>query len=273
MPIALAVAAHPDDIAIDMAGTLLHLKKKGWELHCVTLASGSGGSSTLDAKEIVKIRRQEEEEACKELGATYHPGFVNDYEIIYSTPLLHKVAALIRKVAPDIILTQNISDYMADHSNTASVTISAAFAKGHRNFPTDPPTPPINKDVALYIAQPYGNRDQFRRWVMPEIYVDIKPVEKEKEKVLRRHKSQVEEFAKDAGDKDALVNNMRQFCKEVGDWSKRYEIAEGWRRHSHLGYAKKEIDPLGEALRDVCFIDPEYETSLFKSSQTDRNRD
>ena len=41
---AFAIAAHPDDIEFYMAGTLLLLKKAGYAIHYMTLASGSCGS-------------------------------------------------------------------------------------------------------------------------------------------------------------------------------------------------------------------------------------
>jgi len=271
--VVLAVSAHPDDIAIDMAGTLILLRERGYEIHCVSIANGSCGSNSLDTEQISILRDREEKCACDKIGAIHHPGFVNDYEVIYSFPLLQKMSSLIRKVAPDIILTQNISDYMFDHSNTAQITITAAFTKAHKNFPADPPFEPFQKDIVVYIAQPYGNRDQFRRWVMPEIYVDISSVLKQKKKSLLSHKSQVEEFGKDAGNPNALLDNMEGFCKEVGKWSARYEYAEGWRRHSHLGYSKEEITPLEDVLKDVCFVDEEYEKSLMNAAQGDRTRE
>ena len=42
--VAMAVAAHPDDIEFYMAGTLLLLREAGYEVHYMTLASGSCGS-------------------------------------------------------------------------------------------------------------------------------------------------------------------------------------------------------------------------------------
>jgi LmbE family N-acetylglucosaminyl deacetylase len=37
-PRVLAIAAHPDDIEIFMAGTLLRLAEAGWELHYFNLS-------------------------------------------------------------------------------------------------------------------------------------------------------------------------------------------------------------------------------------------
>ncbi len=40
-PRVLAIGAHPDDIEFMMAGTLLCLRLKGWEVHYLNIADGS----------------------------------------------------------------------------------------------------------------------------------------------------------------------------------------------------------------------------------------
>ena len=42
---AMAIGAHPDDIEFYMAGTLLLLKKAGYEIHYLNVASGNCGST------------------------------------------------------------------------------------------------------------------------------------------------------------------------------------------------------------------------------------
>ena len=49
MPNALAIAAHPDDIEFMMAGTLLLLKERGWEIHYFNLSTGNRGSARHNA--------------------------------------------------------------------------------------------------------------------------------------------------------------------------------------------------------------------------------
>ena len=57
--VAIAVAAHPDDIEFCMAGTLLLLKRAGYEVHYLTLASGSCGSTQTNARQTKVIRERE----------------------------------------------------------------------------------------------------------------------------------------------------------------------------------------------------------------------
>jgi N-acetylglucosamine malate deacetylase 1 len=40
----------------------------------------------------------------------------------------------------------------------------------------------------------------------------------------------------------------------VGKLSRKFPHAEGWRRHSHLGFAAEETDPLSNVLRDVALF-------------------
>ena len=72
---AMAIAAHPDDIEFMMAGTLLLLKRAGWHIHYLNLASGNCGSLEHSPTTTRAIRRREARAAARILGATYHPSF------------------------------------------------------------------------------------------------------------------------------------------------------------------------------------------------------
>jgi LmbE family N-acetylglucosaminyl deacetylase len=45
---AIAIAAHPDDIELTMVGTLLLLKKAGYEIHYMNLSGGNCGSTEFE---------------------------------------------------------------------------------------------------------------------------------------------------------------------------------------------------------------------------------
>ncbi len=47
---------------------------------------------------------------------------------------------------------------------------------------------------------------------------------------------------------------MREMTEQMGDMLGRFEYAEGWRQHSHLGFSAREIDPLGEILEGRVVI-------------------
>src|SRR5438067_3397116 len=114
---AFAVAAHPDDIEFVMAGTLLLLGRAGFELHYMTIANGCCGSTEWDAAETARIRKREAESAATALGARFYPSLTDDLAIFYDRPTLARLAAIIRDVAPEILLVHSPVDYMEDHMN------------------------------------------------------------------------------------------------------------------------------------------------------------
>jgi LmbE family N-acetylglucosaminyl deacetylase len=244
---AFAVAAHPDDIEFMMAGSLILLGQAGYELHYMNIANGSCGSARHSRDEIVSIRRAEAQAAVRSIGAIYHESLVDDLAIFYEKPLLARVAAIMREVAPEILLVQSPADYMEDHQNAARLAVTAAFSRGMPNFPTDPPRPPIGGDVAVYHAQPYGNRDALRQAVRPGLYVDIESVLEQKRTMLACHRSQKDWLDESQG-LDSYLNTMVDMAAELGTASRRYRYAEGWRRRLHLGFSAQDGDQLANVL-------------------------
>jgi LmbE family N-acetylglucosaminyl deacetylase len=250
-PRAFAVAAHPDDIEFMMAGTLILLGRAGYELHYMTVANGSCGSERLDAGAIASIRRQEAMAAASLVGATYHESLVDDLEILYELGTLRRLAAVMREVGPQILLTHWPDEYMEDHSNTSRLACTAAFARGMPNFRTDPARPGIDGPVTVYHAMPYGLRDPLRRNVRPEMWVDVGDVIGEKRRMLAMHESQKAWLDASQGI-DAYLDQMDEMCAQMGQLSGQYGYAEGWTRRLHLGYCADEADPLGDALAGRC---------------------
>ena len=93
---AIAIAAHPDDIEFVMGGTLMLLKQAGFEIHYMNVASGSCGTTTMDANEARIVRAQEGRDAAEILGAAFHSSLCDDLEVVYSVELLRKLAAVSR---------------------------------------------------------------------------------------------------------------------------------------------------------------------------------
>src|SRR5690554_6288961 len=138
--VVMGFGCHPDDIEFMMAGTLFALKSAGHEIHYMNLANGNCGSLVHSRDEIEMIRQKEAKEAAQVLGATWHPSFCNDMEVIYDLTVIRKIVAVLRKVKPDILLIPALKDYMEDHMNTSRMGITAAFALGMPNFVTIPET-------------------------------------------------------------------------------------------------------------------------------------
>jgi LmbE family N-acetylglucosaminyl deacetylase len=260
-PVVLAVAAHPDDIEFMMAGTLLRLKDAGAAIHMWNLARGDCGTAVHEPGEIARQRAAEAHASARLARATWHAPIAGDMSLYYEPGLLARVAAVIREVQPGIILTQSPQDYMEDHMNTQRLVVSAAFVRGMRNFVTDPPVPAVAGEVVIYHALPHGLRDGLRRAVQPGLYVDITPVLARKRAMLAQHETQKAWLDVSQG-MDSYLHEMEAMAREVGELSGRYAAAEGWRRHSHLGFGRAGDDPLPALLGPACWVDPNYERDL-----------
>ena len=245
--VAFALAAHPDDIEFTMAGTLILLGRAAYELHYMTLTNGSCGTMTLSPDRIGRIRDGEAKRAAQSIGATYHPSFLADLEIFFHKENLSRLTAVVREVNPSLLLVPSPEDYMEDHMNACRLAVTAAFAKGLRNFPTSPQREHVAGDLAIYHAAPHGLHDGLRRRVWPDQYVDIASVIDPKREMLAYHKSQKEWLDETQG-MDSYLDTMIAMSAEVGRMSGTFQYAEGWRRHNHLGYSAREIDPLSDAL-------------------------
>jgi len=260
-PIAIAIAAHPDDIEFNMAGTLLLLKRAGWATHYMNLSSGNCGSSEFNSARTRLVRGHEARAAAQVLGAKYHPPYLDDLEIFYAAASLQKLASTIRQVQPTIILTHSPQDYMEDHMNTSRLAVTAAFARGMPNYRTRPVRPATEQPVTIYHAMPHGLRDGLRRTVVPGSFVNTSTVHELKRSALACHKSQKEWLDRSQG-MDSYLHAMDEMSRTIGKLSRRFEHAEGWRRHSHLGFSGMEVDPLREALPTFFQINRRYERAL-----------
>jgi LmbE family N-acetylglucosaminyl deacetylase len=247
---ALAIAAHPDDIELMIAGTLALLGRAGFELHVMNVADGSCGSMVEDAASTAHRRLLEAKAAAALLGATLHPPIARDLEIFYNEHLLRKVAAVVRQVNPTIVLLQSPVDYMEDHMNAARLGVTATFSRGFPNFRSDPAHPPVSGEVAVYHALPWGLRGPLREPVRPHFFVDIASSLEVKRSALACHASQKEWLDRTQG-LDSYLKAMEDAAISVARASRRFAFAEGWRRHSHLGFGGEHFDPIREALGDT----------------------
>jgi LmbE family N-acetylglucosaminyl deacetylase len=258
--IALAIAAHPDDIEFMMAGTLLLLQQAGYQIHCLNLASGSCGTTEHNARTIKRIRLREAREAAAMLGARLHPPLVDDAEILYELPTLRRVAAIVREVRPTILLTHSPADYMEDHTNACRLAVSAAFVRGAPNFKSIPARPAVGGEVTVYHALPHSLRDPLRRRIPCGAFVNITSVLAAKRAALEAHRSQRNWLAS-SQKLDSYVRAMVDIAREVGRISGRFRYAEGWRRRLHYGFCDAKADPLRDLGKDY-WINQRYERSL-----------
>src|SRR2546430_1729061 len=113
--VVLALMAHPDDAELLCAGTLIRLHALGWELHIATMTAGDCGTTELTAERISEIRIAEARAAAKVIGAAYHCVGESDGFVVYEKPTIRNVTDLFRRIAPTLVITHALRDYMMDH--------------------------------------------------------------------------------------------------------------------------------------------------------------
>jgi LmbE family N-acetylglucosaminyl deacetylase len=222
----------------------------------MNVANGCCGSTTTSAEETAAIREQESRRAASLLGSTYYPPLCNDLEIDYTQSNIRTVCSVIRKARPSVLLTHSPLDYMEDHVQTCRIVLTAAFARGAPNYAAIPECEAWDGDMAIYHAQPHGNRDPLGNWVTPHQAVAIDSVIDRKLALLEQHRSQQAWLQSSQG-----LNSYCQTMLDLGtELAERLKLpcrfAEGWRRHLHLGYASREIDPLADALQPTALLFP-----------------
>jgi LmbE family N-acetylglucosaminyl deacetylase len=246
--IALAIAAHPDDVEFMCAGTLALLHEKGWSIHIATMTPGDCGSAELSRAEISIIRKDEAANSAAILSAGYNCLECDDIFIFYDKTRLLKVIELIRKVRPSLVFTHSPSDYMVDHETTRKVVQTACFSAGMVNIEI-PNTDPFDSIPHLYYVDPMEGKDKFGEDIRPHFIVDITRVTDTKEKMLCCHKSQRDWLLKHHGI-DEYVLTMKDFSGKRGKEINKH-FGEGFRQH--LGHAFPQDNILEEELGDLVF--------------------
>ena len=258
---AIAIFAHPDDIEFVAAGTLLLLKQRGWEIHYLNVSTGNCGSAEFSPAKTRRVRLQEGKNAAKILGAHFHPPLCDDLEIVYEVKMLRRLSAIIRESEASVVLTHSPQDYMEDHMNTCRLAVTAAFTHAMPNFRSIPSRATYAHDVTVYHALPHGLCDPLRRRIIPGAFVNTTAVHATKLKALAAHQSQQGWLDVSQG-MNSYLKAMDDMARAVGKLSKKFKFAEGWRRHSHMGFCAPDADPLRDALGKDFQLNQAYEAAL-----------
>jgi LmbE family N-acetylglucosaminyl deacetylase len=246
----LAIGAHPDDVEFLMAGTLALLYKKGYIIHIATLCTGDKGSMELRNQEIASKRFQEATNAARLLNATYTCLGESDLNLTFDNSTRYKVAELIRKVDPIIVMTHSPQDYMIDHQITADLVWDACFNASVPNYITGQANPakPIKRIPYLFYSDALSGEDRFGRRIEVDFYIDITSTINVKEEMLAQHESQREWLR--------LQHGIDQYILQMKEWSEArgkeigVKYAEAFRQHKGHPFPKDNI--LSNILGTLC---------------------
>ncbi len=180
----LAFGAHPDDIEIFCAGTLLKYKAQGHDVRIAMATSGNIGSNTASSREeIAAIREAEQKAAAQVLGAEVR--FLRfDDQLLFDTPETRRaVLDAIRWANPDVVLTHSPDDPSTDHAMIGKLVTRVILGLPSKLIPAD--EAPITKKPSVFFWDTASGVN-----FMPEAYVDITEFFEQKIEALKKHESQ-----------------------------------------------------------------------------------
>ena len=177
-----AFAAHPDDVELSCAGTLLMMKAQGHRVGVVDLTRGE-----LGTRGTAEIRAQESAASTQILGLDFRLNLgLPDGQVQNTQEQRLAVIAGIRAVRPDVLLANAPYDRHPDHMNAAVLVREAAFLAGLHNIETQDedgkPQAPWRPNLVMHYVQD--------RFMEPDIIMDITEAHETKMKAVRAFKSQ-----------------------------------------------------------------------------------
>lgn len=230
----LAIHAHPDDIELQCAGTLIKLKQAGCSISLATMTPGDCGSAELSSDEIAAVRRMEAQQAADLLGADYTCVEFRDLCITVDNDSRRRVTEVIRRTKPDIVITAPPVDYMSDHEMTSRLVRDACFNASCPNYSTHQwdPAPPTSQIPHLYYVDAIQGIDYYGRPLPTDFIVDVSATFEQKIAMLACHESQRAWLRRQHG-LDEYLDGCRRWCAARG---KEINVAYGEAFTQHKGH-------------------------------------
>ena len=140
----LAIAAHPDDIELICGGTLVRAQMLGRTTGILDLAAGE-----LASRGTTEIRAKEAAKAAKVMGVSVRENLGLPDGGIQNTPETRaKVAVVIRRLQPAIVITHSLDGRHPDHPIVAQLVRDACFVAGLKKV--EPKVPPHRPRKVLH---------------------------------------------------------------------------------------------------------------------------
>lgn len=177
----LAFGAHPDDVELSAAGTLIQQIKKGNTAGLVDLTQGELGS-----RGTIETRYSEAAAAAEILGIKERVNLkMADGFFEHSKENLLLVVEQIRRYQPKIVLCNAFSDRHPDHGKGSKLVSEACFLAGLRKISTSWE----GEEQAAFRPQFVYHYIQ-DRYMKPDFVVDVTDVIKQKFDAIKAYKTQ-----------------------------------------------------------------------------------
>src|SRR5258707_1807921 len=126
----LAIFAHPDDVELSVAGTLLKMKHLGYRTGALDVTKGEMGT-----RGTVGGRAVEAEEAAKILKLDVRENLgLSDGHVFVDDPSRTSLVRVLRRLKPKLILTHQIDDPHPDHDHISQLVRESARLASMRNY-------------------------------------------------------------------------------------------------------------------------------------------
>ncbi len=177
----LAIGAHPDDVELSCAGTLIKETTKGKRVGVVDLTQGE-----LGTRGNAETRTEEARQAAEIMGLAmrqnlkFRDGFFQNDEAHQL-----EIIKLIRKYQPEIVFCNAIHDRHIDHSKGSQLVSDACFLSGLRKIETivDSKSQEAWRPKHVY---------HYIQWydITPDVVVDISGYINKKVEAVKAYKTQ-----------------------------------------------------------------------------------
>jgi bacillithiol biosynthesis deacetylase BshB1 len=146
----LAIAAHPDDVELICGGTLIRAQMLGRSTGILDLAAGE-----MASRGTPELRANEAAKAAKVMGVSVRENVGLPDGGIQNTPETRaRVAIVIRRLQPRIVITHSIHGRHPDHPIVAQLVRDACFVAGLKKIePKIAPHRPLKVLHALSIRE------------------------------------------------------------------------------------------------------------------------
>jgi N-acetylglucosamine malate deacetylase 1 len=174
----LAIAAHPDDVELICGGTLIRAKMLGRTTGILDLAAGE-----LASRGTPDLRAKEAAQAAKVMGISVRENLGLPDGGIQNTPETRaKVAVVIRRLKPSIVITHSPHGRHPDHPMVAQLVRDACFVAGLKMVE---PKVPAHRPRKVLHALSFREDNQ-----KPTFVVDISESFEKKLEAIACYKSQ-----------------------------------------------------------------------------------
>lgn len=261
------VGAHPDDCELPGCGLAMKYRELGWEVLFVSMTNGDAGHHELARPALAARRKREMAAVAALLGIEYVVMPTADGEVLPSLEQRWALLRVLRRFAPDLVITHRLNDYHPDHRYTSQLVGDVSFLL--RVPHCCPEVPALRKDTVHAFFHAWSDQ------VCPaafNIAIDIDALWPRKLQVLAQHESQFFEWLPWLDDPDLSS------VPPAADHQARLEFLEVRRGPAVIRTANLYRTRLGElygpahgraVVRAEAFVAAPFPTSLSEQNYRD----